>query len=448
MDESTLELQHPVISTEPVSKPLQRFAPAMSDSDVIKAREQAIPKRTREDTAYCIRVWDEWAKNRRELGNAEIQSLATMDASTLQHWLTYFILEVRKQNGSEYPPNTLHHLICGIMRYLRQNGRPEVDFFKDASFADFRLSLDAEMKRLQSNGLGSKRKQAEPLTLEEEEELWNKKVLGDHNPHALLNTVVFMVGLYFALRSGDEHRQLRHSPCQIQLIEKPGERPYLLYTEDRSKNNPGGLKGRKHKPKVVPHYGNTDNPDRCFVRIFKKYRALCPVDRPNNAFYLTPLTKPSDTCWFSCVPLGRNKLSNAVASMCKLAGIQGFKTNHSLRATAATRLYSSGIDEQLVMERTGHRSTEGIRSYKRTSTEQQVAVSDILNNASKKPCTTSTAIALTNPPAITATPTSATNTSIGSINLPTQLQTSNTDHAGAFYLSSCSNVNISFYCSK
>ena len=143
------------------------------------------------------------------------------------------------------------------MRYLRQNGRPEVDFFKDTSFANFRLSLDAEIKRLQSNGLGSKRKQAEPLTLEEEEELWNKKDLGDHNPHALLNTVVFMVDLYFALRSGDEHRQLHLSPCQIHLIEKPGERPYLLYTEDQSKNNPGGLKGRKYKPKVVPHYGNT-----------------------------------------------------------------------------------------------------------------------------------------------------------------------------------------------
>ncbi len=376
MDESTLELHHP----EPAFKRLQRFAPALTDSDVVKAREQAIPKRTREDTAYCMRVWDEWAKSRRERGNAEIQPLATMDASTLQHWLTYFILEVRKQNGSEYPPNTLHHLICGIMRYVRQNGRPEVDFFKDPSFADFRLSLDAEMKRLQSNGLGSKRKQAEPLTLEEEEELWNKKVLGDHNPHALLNTVVFMAGLYFALHSGDEHRQLRHSPCQIQLIEKPGERPYLLYTEDRSKNNPGGLKGRKYKPKVVPHYGNTDN--------------------------------------------------------------------HSLRATAATRLYSSGIDEQLVMERTGHRSTEGIRSYKRTSTEQQVAVSDILNNATKKPCTASTDIALTNPPAITTTPASAASTTIGNISLPSQLQTSNTDHAGAFYLSSCSNVNISFYCSK
>ena len=71
--------------------------------------------------------------------------------------------------------------------------------------------------------------------------------------------------------------------------------------------------GHKHKPKVVLHYGNTEYPDRCFVRIFKKYRALCPIDCKNNAFYLTPLTKPSDTCWFSCVPLGRNKLSNAVA---------------------------------------------------------------------------------------------------------------------------------------
>ena len=197
-----------------------------------------------------------------------MQPLLQMDTASLQYWLTHFILEVRKQNGSEYPPNTLHHLICGIMRFLRQNGRPEIDFFKNDSFLEFRTSLDAEMKRLQSTGLGSKRKQAEPLTLAEEEQLWRKNILGDHSPQALLNTVIYMVGLYFALRSGDEHRQLRYSPCQIQLIEKTGERPYLLYTEERSKNNPGGLKGRKYKAKVVPHYSNVENPTRCFVRIF------------------------------------------------------------------------------------------------------------------------------------------------------------------------------------
>ena len=76
--------------------------------------------------------------------------------------------------------------------------------------------------------------------------------------------------------------------------------------------------------------------------------------------------------------------------MCNAAGISGFKTNHSLRATAATRLYQSRVDEQLVMERTGHRSIDGIRSYKRTADFQRENVSDILNcNGSKRVCTVS-----------------------------------------------------------
>ena len=70
-----------------------------------------------------------------------------------------------------------------------------------------------------------------------------KKILGDHTPQALLNTIIFMNGVYFALRSGDEHRNLRCSPCQIKIVERPGQRSYLEYTEDISKNRPGGTKG-------------------------------------------------------------------------------------------------------------------------------------------------------------------------------------------------------------
>ena len=111
------------------------------------------------------------------------------------------------------------------MRHIRHNcGRPELDFFKDPDFSDFRSSLDAEMKKLQSAGVGSVKKQAEPLTMDEEEQLWEKKILGDHSPKALLNTMMFMNGLYFALRSGVEHRQLVHSPSQIQLVERERER--------------------------------------------------------------------------------------------------------------------------------------------------------------------------------------------------------------------------------
>ena len=116
---------------------------------------------------------------------------------------------------------------------LRLNGQPSIDFFSDSDFIDFKASLDAEMKRLQSEGIGSSKRQAEILT---QELLWQKGLLGDATPQTLLDTMVFYNGFYFALRSGKEHRQLRSMPCQIQLVEHLGERAFLRYTEDISKN--------------------------------------------------------------------------------------------------------------------------------------------------------------------------------------------------------------------
>ena len=107
-----------------------------------------------------------------------IPLLLEMTNADLQYWMTSFIMEVRKKDGSSFPPNTLHHICCGIMRHLRTNGKPFFDFIKNPEFADFRPSIDAEMKRLQAAGLGSKRKQAELLTREEVEKLWEKGLLG------------------------------------------------------------------------------------------------------------------------------------------------------------------------------------------------------------------------------------------------------------------------------
>ena len=127
------------------------------------------------------------------------------------------------------------------------------------------------------------------------------------------------------------------------------------------------------------HHANEDNTECCFIRLYKKYMSLCPPDAPAGSFYLQPARTPTSSFWFSCRPLGHNPLGNTVARMCRSAGISGFKTNHSLRATSTSRLYQSGVDEQLVMERTGHRSVAGVRSYKRTSDQQREALSDILN---------------------------------------------------------------------
>ncbi len=94
------------------------------------------------------------------------------------------------------------------------------------------------MKILSAKGVGGTVKKAKCITIDEEELLWSKGVLGDHSPEALLNTV--FLHEWIVLRF-EICQQLRHSPCQIQIIEKTGETPYLQYTKDISKNNPGGL---------------------------------------------------------------------------------------------------------------------------------------------------------------------------------------------------------------
>ena len=111
--------------------------------------------------------------------------------------------------------------------------------------------------------------------------------------------------------------------------------------------------------------------------------ALSPPDAPAGAFYLQAAQSPTSACWFSRNPLGHNAHNTLGGTVARICRLPGYKTNHSLCATSASRLYQSGVDEQLVMERTGHRSLTGVHSYKRTSDEQREALSDIMNCATK-----------------------------------------------------------------
>ena len=67
--------------------------------------------------------------------------------------------------------------------------------------------------------LGVKKRQAEPISIQEENVLWKKGCLGEQDPHTLLDTVLFLCGIHFALRSGEEHRSLHLSQFEIQQIE-------------------------------------------------------------------------------------------------------------------------------------------------------------------------------------------------------------------------------------
>ena len=78
------------------------------------------------------------------------------------------------------------------------------------------------MERLQKDGIGAQKKQAEILKEEKENRLWEKSLLGDAIPQTLLDTVIFYNSLLFALRSGIEHHQLHRHPCKLDMVERQG----------------------------------------------------------------------------------------------------------------------------------------------------------------------------------------------------------------------------------
>ncbi len=90
--------------------------------------------------------------------------------------------------------------------------------------------------------------------------------------------------------------------------------------------------------------------------------------------------------WYCEHPVGINTLRETVKCLATAAGLPGKFTNHSLRVTAATRLYQEGVSEKLIKEITGHRS-EAVRDYERTGEAMKRSVSAALGtNPDKSPC--------------------------------------------------------------
>ncbi len=151
-----------------------------------------------------------------------------------------------------------------------------------------------------------------------------------------------------------------------------------MYTEDIGlKTNKGGLRHRKMKPKCVTIYPNPANKARCTVEIVCEYLSKLPTNRKCEAMYLRPKKNYSPTDWYLDSPVGVNTLSTIVKNMFRKIGKDGHYTNHSLRATSATRMYDAGVSEQVISEVTGHRSM-AIREYKRTSNNLKRKASEAL----------------------------------------------------------------------
>ena len=109
------------------------FGGPVSDAKEVSLRAGAIPNNTKSTTDWGIRVWNEWATSRLTTiaGDHGIAPLTTplleMSHVNLAYWMGKFVLEVRKKDGSEYPPKSLYALICCFKCLFEQNGAHNVN---------------------------------------------------------------------------------------------------------------------------------------------------------------------------------------------------------------------------------------------------------------------------------------------------------------------------------
>ena len=103
--------------------------------------------------------------------------------------------------------------------------------------------------------------------------MWEKGVLGEDMPDKLVKTVLFLIGVNFALRGGEVHKRLRRPNCNPQIVNHIDGDGFacLKFTDNLySKTNQGGLSKVLSEPKVVYCYCN-QNEQRCLNRLYNEY---------------------------------------------------------------------------------------------------------------------------------------------------------------------------------
>jgi len=170
----------------------------ITDQDKEELSERHVPKNTEATTKWALANFNAWRQGRNEAfacdPNQQVPSdllQFTDDSERLCKWLTLYVAETRKQNGSRYPSKTIYSLLTGLLQHARAQCPRYPNFLNtdDATFQPLHNALDNLFRNLRKDGVDSESKSAEVFTKAEEGQLWERGILGTHNPKALLRAV-------------------------------------------------------------------------------------------------------------------------------------------------------------------------------------------------------------------------------------------------------------------
>ena len=139
-----------------------------------------------------------------EANGLNSQTIESLPASELDHFLSiFFFMNVRRKNG-EYEPATFSSFQRNTQRYLSEKKYP-FNILKDNEFEKSRRVLAAKHKSLvHEHGRRNKLQATQAIDENEEDALFEAGEFGDSNPVALQRTVWWFLSLHFGFRARDE----------------------------------------------------------------------------------------------------------------------------------------------------------------------------------------------------------------------------------------------------
>ena len=100
------DLEDPLVDLKPTFKRSTRFARPFTDKEVESQKKNAILEKTRQDTEYCLYLFNQWRENLTETMEVSIPMLSEMDCSQLSWWCSNLSLKPGRKMAVHF--NLLH----------------------------------------------------------------------------------------------------------------------------------------------------------------------------------------------------------------------------------------------------------------------------------------------------------------------------------------------------
>ena len=345
-----------------------------------------------------MRVWYSRAKSRQIN-----ESIETMAPATLDGVLQKFYLEVRKQDGSEYEPDSLKVMQAALERYLSTQKYP-YSLINSLEFSSSRAVLEAKAKQLRMNGYGKRKNRALPYNSAEEESFWSSGLLGDHDGVALTNVNFKNLSEHFGFRGRQDHYDAYVQDFEVAWIQIQGGElaKCVRFNENPTKTRSGGLSA-KHR-KTPQEMWATDGGPRDPVRLFEEFLRRRPLEmRTSGPLYLAIIQRPKTEVWYAKSRMGEHKLGSIMKTLAQTISIDGKKiSNHSTRKAVVAKLKKAGQPRHKIIQITGHANETSLDDYDEIDEEERRTLSHIISGYSGPSTTTSSSKA--SPPSLNSLP--------------------------------------------